>query len=451
MSKVDYMMAINPPLAEDGSPLTAEQIAVDLKEPRTRYAKMELAEHKARKPVPNQVPPPLSLHTIRQLEPKEQLIYLFNNANVLTWNQLLEYTSPSVREDTETFFKLIENTAVLVQGVWVVKTDRSYKHRAGNIRNWLLMKIALANPEDDDEWYLSRQRVADYCGISVELAGSIMDPIVELVPKKRGLKLKYAPDYDFASEYPEKVTKYNGFFTKIKGQVETEVRRWIRGAEEEDAAAAKAEAKVQEKRSKHAALTSTQSPAVVTQAQARARAEEGFKQEADFSASLDINEALESGPALSGVVVDISDIAKEQLLSLIKKSLDLYGVISASGLATMAAKSHDCPDVESPLSEALAIQVLVETALRIKNVFITQNKDVEQAYGEWRQIATDFAKEGHPFKRTELSAAFRQSTKAKEPTRLVYSKIVSELFIVEADGSLKLKTGDASEGELRVR
>ena len=438
-------MAINPPLAEDGSPLTAEQIAIDLKEPRTRYAKMEMADYKARKPVPNQVPPPLSLHTIRQLEPKEQLIYLFNNANVLTWDQLHEYTSPSVREDIETFFKLIENTAVLVQGVWVVKTDRSYKHRAGNIRNWLLMKIALANPEDDDEWYLSRQRVADHCGISVELAGSIMDPIVELVPKKRGLKLKYAPDYDFAAQYPEKVAKYNSFFTKIRAQVEKEVGRWIREEADETAATAKAEAAVQEKRSKHAALTS----AVISQAQARARSEEGVKQEADFSASLDINEALESGPALIGVVVEISDIAKEQLNSLIKKSLELYGVISAAGLATMAAKSSECPDVESPLSEALAIQTLVDQALRIKNVFITPNGS-DPTYEVWREIATDFAKEGHPFKRIELSAAFRQG-KGKEPTRAVYAKIVSELFIVEADGSLKLKTGDASEGELRTR
>lgn len=447
MNKQDYMMAINPPLAEDGSPLTPEQIAADLKEPRTRYAKMELADYKARKPVPNQVPLPLSLHTIHQLDPQEQLIYLFNNANVLSWAQLHEYTTAAVQQDINAFFTLIENTAVLVQGVWVVKTDRSYKHRAANIRNWLLMKIALANPEDDDAWYLSRQEVAKYCCVSVELAASIMDPIVELIPK-RGLKLKYAPDYDFVSQYPEKANKYNNFFAKIQPTVEAEVRRWIRADEDESAASTST---ANAKKSKYATIAASQSPAVFSQAQARARAEEGAatKQEMDFGVSLDINEALESGPAQSGVVIDISDAAKQQLSALIKLALDRYGVISPAGLAKMAAKSTECRDVESPLSDVLALQELAQNALRIKNVFITPNGQ-DPAYEIWREIATDFAREGNPFKRTELSSAFRQG-KGKEPTRLFYSRIVSELFVMEADGSLKLKTGNANEEELRSR
>lgn len=443
MSKADYMMAINPPLAEDGSPLTPEQIAADLKEPRTRYAKMEMAEYKTRRIVPNQVPPPMSLHTVHQLEPQDQLNYLFANANVLSWAQLLEYTTAAVQQDMTQFFTLIENTAVLVQGVWVVKTDRSYKHRAANIRNWLLMKIATANPEDESEWYLSRFEVAKYCGISVEMAASIMDPLVELIPK-RGLKLKYAPDYDFASQYPEKVTKYNNFFTRIQSKVEEEVKRWIR---EDDPSAASAASSA--KSSKYAAVASSQSPAVFTQAQARARAEEGIKSEADFSTSLNINEALEAGPALTGVAIDISATAADQLAALIKKAFDTYGVISPAGLVTLAAKSTECRDVESPLPELLALQELTKHGIRVKNVFIAENKN-EPNYEVWRTIAVEFAKEGNVFKRSDLSAAFRTS-KGKEPTRLFYTRLSTELFLVEDDGSMRLKSGDASERELRSR
>lgn len=499
MSPANFMMAINPPLAEDGSPLTPEQIAADLKEPRTRYAKLELADHKARRVIPNQVPPPISLHTIHQLDASEQIAHLFNNANVLTWPQILEYTSPSLHRDLEELAKTIQAHAVLIHGVWVVKTEKSYKHRAANVRNWVLMKIALADPDDESAWYISKQSVASLCGVSVELAATILDPITELVPKY-GLKLKYAPDESFDNFQPNTASRYKSFWSRTAGDLERDMARWV--AKPDSASAASASAlsgpSAAAMSSRYAAVTK-KGPVVFTQAEAQLKAKQRAEQRAieeaaeakaaaeaaaaenllpsssggdgytksaattastsnkrenmDFSTSFNLNEALETGNVLSTVYVPISALAEEQFDKIIAAAFTAYGVVSPQGLVRFAkAKPSNATEILDVLTDSLAAQELSRKgSLQIKNVFVASSSD-DDKLDTWRNIAIDFAKEkaqrNESFTRHDLMAKFR-SQMAKEPPRSHYVRIISELFSTDNAGRMHIKKGDCSDSELR--
>lgn len=504
MSAAEYMMAINPPLAEDGSPLTPEQIAADQKEPRTRYAKLELADVKSRRNIPNQAPDPISLHTIHQLPMSEQISALFNNANVLTWAQVLEYTSPNLHTQLKDLAKALGAHAVLVQGVWVVKTEKSYVKRAANVRNWVLMKFALADPNDESTWYTSKQAVANECGIPVELAATILDPITELVPK-HGLKLKYAPDTSFTDfdSNLETTTKYANFWERATPSLTSDMQRWIpaQTTSTSNASTGPSNAAMS---SKYAAVTKSR-PVVFTQAEAQVKAKQRAERRAieaaaeakaaaeyaaaiaaadsgtditasdasipipssskpsvatardtrDFSMSFNLNEALETGSLLSTEHIAISALAEEQFDNIIRDSFALYGVVSPQGLFKFAKSKPDSATNEfiDLLSDSLAAQELTRNgAIQIKNVFISSSVD-DKKLEPWRNVAIDFAKEklmkGESFSRHDLMACFR-SKLAKEPPRSYYIRIISELFITDDSGEMSVKKGDCTAAELRL-
>ena len=460
MTRNQFLSAINPPLAEDGSPLTAEQIASYRKEPRTTYAKAELADHKARRVIANQVPVVISHHTLQQLPASEQVSHLFNNTNVLTWGQLCEYTNI---EDKAELLKHVQAHAVLVQGVWVVRTEKSYRHRAANVRNWYLCKIALADPLEYENWYTSKQQISEICGVSTEMAGTILDPITTLVPGF-GLQLKYAPDESFMESHPEQVAKYRALWEKSEDAANTDMRRWISatststtaptGATSTTSTTAKAAASLARPTvlsSRVAAAAALASSRASTSSSA-AMADRTSATSAEIMAesSFNIAEMAESDTTGGLTHVDLSVLAENQVRSLINSALSMYGVISAKGLVAFANRNpKSVSEVDGGFNEDIALQELSKNATKFKNVFIT-TAGSDPTYESWRDIVLELFKASPTSSvlRQAVGAAFR-TQKGKDAPRMMYSKIVAELVIVKSS-TWYLKAGDASEEE-RIR
>lgn len=451
MKKETFLSAINPPLAEDGSPLTAEQIAADKLEPRTNYAKAELADYKSRRVIPNQVPVVLSHHTIKQLPPSEQVAHLFNNTNVLTWAQLCEYTNI---EDKQELLKQVVAHAVLVQGVWVVRTEKSYKHRAANVRNWYLCKIALADPMDFEEWYTSKQYLATTCGISTELAHNILEPLTSLVPGY-GLQLRYAPDEDFIRDFPDQVAKYKALWQKASTAANTDMKRWTVST------APAAATTTTTASSKPLSTAMSARPAVLSRATLASRAAAASSSSSSSTAasqlgadmpesSFNIAEMAESDSTGGLVHIDLPLAAENQVKNLISSAIAIYGVISAKGLVSYAKNNpQNVSEVPGGFTEDIANQELSKNTTKFKNVYIT-HAGADPTYESWRDIVLELFKQSPTSSvlRQDVSAAFR-THRGKDAPRSVYAKVVSELVIVKSS-TWHLKSGDATEEE-RIR
>jgi DNA-directed RNA polymerase-3 subunit RPC5 len=446
MKSDQFLMAINPPLGEDGSPLSAEQIAADQKEPRTNYAKAELADFKSRRVIPNQVPPTLSLHTIRQLAPSDQIQALFNNTNVLTWAQVQEYSN--IESKTE-LLKLVQIHAILVHGVWVVKTEKSYKHRAANIRNWIMARMATTSPNDPETWYTSRQFVASSCDVSTELAGSILDPITELVPGS-GLKLKYAPDDSFYMEHTEVCHKYDVFWQKSIAQIEVDMRRWIKDvpatttATNATATSATAQRKSTTKTTQ-AALVATNAKSAAEAAAAAAAAASSSNSSALIVETGAITTNLDLDSIANVDAVPLSATAELQIKTFINDAIQTYGVISPKGLTMLAKRRPTSVSEVDTFTEQLATQELAKHTTKLREVYVT-NPPIEK--DSWRDVLLDLFRASASFSRQEVGAAFWKHLQ-KDPPRTVYTRLISELVIVK-DGIWHLKSGDASEGEKKI-
>lgn len=461
MSKTEFMTAINPPLSEDGSLLTAEQIAADQKDPRTNYAKAELADLKLRKPVPNVVPTVMSHHTVLQLPPSEQIAALFANTSVLTWHQLNEYSNI---KDSAELLKLATDHAVIVQGVFVVKTEKSYRHRIANIRNWVLSRLALAaGPEDEENWYISKLLVAQVCGISTEAAALVLDPITTLVPG-RGLQLKYAPDEQFLNSHPDICNKYLTFWTKHASNVEADMKRWIKESNttpsntnannsKEDTKSAKAtqrnllipgasQVSVAQTLMSNAtgyaplrSVTAINTPSATTSTETTTSAP---SEHSTFSSSFDIN-----AMALGGNI-DLTDEQEAQVKNLILFALETYGAISPKGLVKLAKENTKIVSKIQDFTEALAHQELPRYASKIREVFISPSTDKDL----FRDIVIDLFREAPAIKRQDAIAEFKKKT-GKDPTRPVIVKVSTELVLV-TDGLWALKPGTALAEERRI-
>jgi DNA-directed RNA polymerase-3 subunit RPC5 len=455
MSTQQFMMAINPPLAEDGSPLTAEQIAADQKEPRTNYAKAELSDIKARKVAPNQVPPVISHHTAKQLPPSEQIATLFNNANVLTWAQLLEYSTIT---DEKQLLEYVTQHAVIIQGVFVVKTEKSYKHRAANVRNWILSRFALADPLDPESWFITRALVASQCNVSVDLAASLLDPLTSLVPGS-GLQLKYAPDNDFSYAHPEICTKYLSFWKKSQAGVEQDMKRWIReaGAPVVDAAQSSAAGR--------AAATAKNAPrdlfkpGVSQVAAAKSLMAPGYAPHASLRSSQGASSSSDDAvaPETSNLTADIDAMALGGMVTLTESqekavgefvayALDQYGVISPKGLVKLFNMDPKKMPQFKPkeFTEDVAAQELPSHASKLRDVFISNSV----ANDPFRDVVIELFRASATIKRQDALAEFKKRT-GKEPSRPVLTKVVTELLVVEG-GLWNLKSGMAIADELKL-
>lgn len=440
VTKATYLATINPPLADDGTPiplppLTADAAGAGLTQ--TIYAQAEIEEFKKRRVVFNQVPPVLSMHTVQQQPENERVAALLNNANCVTWSMAKYYTRI---EDEAVLIKHLKNHAVLLHGVWVVKTEKSYRHRAANVRNWVLSKIANAIAEDDSAdswWYLSRQRVATYCGISLDMARTILDPITSLVPGK-GLQLLYAPSDEMEIAGPGEVRKFNNFWASSGAGLEGDMMRWRTGppkpagapAEEEETTrrAVGAAANLLRPASHSSSSSSTPAPGAMERA------------------TVDIDQALESNYMGNFGQITLSAPAQAQMDKFLTSALMLYGVVSVKGLLKLAAHDPASLSEIDPITEDIMLQELGRHSIKIREAYVGK-PGADPSVDKFRDVVVTLFKEKDSLTRQEVNAAFR-TTIGKEPSRVISNKIIDELVVVKAN-SWVLKTGDCSGDEMR--
>lgn len=148
---------------------------------------------------------------LKKLPGAQQVMCCMLAGRVLQYKRIREL-STNAKSDEQVLPEL-EKIAVLIKGVWVVKSQalqatNNWTPRQVAIRDYLLYLL-------HSQEYVSRDAFAKKCGLSVDEGKELLDELTVLV-RGRGRKLKVEPDEEFLEMYPEVVQRQNRIWEERK-------------------------------------------------------------------------------------------------------------------------------------------------------------------------------------------------------------------------------------------
>jgi hypothetical protein len=168
-------------------------------------------------PIPAPLPPPdkthpkgrkvqegLSMDTIRKLPLDKQIPAILANVQIIKFEQLFRVSTAETREQLLTE---VQKCAVLVQGLWILRSEYCVTGRMIAVRNFILHQYALGEPG----LCLERKFLIEKTKASSEALKEILSRICVLKPGY-GWCLKREPDREFLDNYVLIAKKFHEFW-----------------------------------------------------------------------------------------------------------------------------------------------------------------------------------------------------------------------------------------------
>ncbi|KAI8821517.1 Sin-like protein conserved region-domain-containing protein [Fimicolochytrium jonesii] len=137
----------------------------------------------------------LTLTQIAKLTLAEKVKAILMNANVAQFHTIAKMLGNITELDVEELLASLRAAAVLVRGVWIVRSELMYTDYALHARRWLLYMFQQSQ-------YISRREFSDYVRIPGTMATSMLSEIAVLEAGK-GWVLKVAPDEQFVADFDD--------------------------------------------------------------------------------------------------------------------------------------------------------------------------------------------------------------------------------------------------------
>ncbi|KAK6097658.1 hypothetical protein MT418_001761 [Batrachochytrium dendrobatidis] len=158
--------------------------------------------------------PGMSAREMEHLPLLEKIKALLINAHVIQFSSLYQMIGKNTTE--QDFILALEQVAVLIRGVWVVKSELLYIGRPYDARRFMLMLFA-------DNEYVLRKVFVDATHLMPNMAKGMLNEIADL-DAGLGWRLKVKSDDNFVARYPDIVVRQMDI-VRSEGQKSVEAMR----------------------------------------------------------------------------------------------------------------------------------------------------------------------------------------------------------------------------------